>query len=164
MRRSLEFLNIGALTKIEDLAVIRNAADLTLAQSSVCGMERLTTVGLWNAIDDDGKMEKSLVRIVDSVGMFTGPVEKWMDPAKRDNKCEVHSDERNDKPVLGMTILRNARQDADDITIWTGVKILDTNNGKTYKTRLKLVNGSKTMELRGYTGFLYRTQVCQRGA
>ncbi|NVO07562.1 MAG: DUF2147 domain-containing protein, partial [Rhodoferax sp.] len=74
-------------------------------------------------------------------------------------KC---TDDRKDKPVLGMTIIRNVRQDADDKSIWTGGEILDPTNGKTYKTRLKPVDGGKSMEMRGYIGFLYRTQVWQR--
>ena len=142
--------------------MIRTAAALTLALSSAFAMAQMTPVGLWKTIDDDGKTEKSLVRITDSAGVLTGTIEKIMDPAKQDNKCDKCSDDRKDKPVQGMTIIRNARQDADDKTIWTGGEILDPNNGKTYKTRLKPVDGGKTMEMRGYIGFLYRTQVWQR--
>ena len=142
--------------------MIRTAAALTLALSCVCAMAQMTPVGLWKTIDDDGKTEKSLVRIADSGGALTGTIEKIFDPAKQDAKCEKCSDERKDKPVLGMAIIRNARQDADDKTIWTGGEILDPNNGKTYKTRLKPVDGGKTMEMRGYIGFIYRTQVWQR--
>ena len=142
--------------------MIRTAAALTLALSSAFAMAQMTPVGLWKTIDDDGKTEKSLVRITDSGGVLTGTIEKIMDPAKQDNKCDKCSDDRKDKPVQGMTIIRNARQDADDKTIWTGGEILDPNNGKTYKTRLKPVDGGKTMEMRGYIGFLYRTQVWQR--
>jgi uncharacterized protein (DUF2147 family) len=142
--------------------MIRTAAALTLALSSAFAMAQMTPVGLWKTIDDDGKTEKSLVRITDSAGVLTGTIEKIMDPAKQDNKCDKCTDDRKDKPVQGMTIIRNARQDADDKTIWTGGEILDPNNGKTYKTRLKPVDGGKTMEMRGYIGFLYRTQVWQR--
>jgi uncharacterized protein (DUF2147 family) len=142
--------------------MIRRATALILALSSACALAQMTPVGLWKTIDDDGKTEKSLVRIVDNSGVLTGTIEKILDPAKQDNKCDKCSDERKDKPVLGLSIIRNARQDADDKTIWTGGEILDPNNGKTYKTRLKPVDGGKTMEMRGYIGFLYRTQVWQR--
>jgi uncharacterized protein (DUF2147 family) len=142
--------------------MIRTAAALTLALSSVCAMAQMTPVGLWKTIDDDGKTEKSLVRISDSAGVLSGSIEKVFDAAKQDAKCDKCTDDRKDKPVVGMTIIRNARQDADDKTIWTGGEILDPNNGKTYKTRLKPVDGGKTMEMRGYIGFLYRTQVWQR--
>jgi uncharacterized protein (DUF2147 family) len=142
--------------------MIRTVAAICLALSSACAMAQMTPVGLWKTIDDDGKTEKSQVRITDSGGVLSGVIEKIADPAKQDSKCEKCTDERKDKPVLGMTIIRNARQDADDKGTWTGGEILDPNNGKTYKTRLKPVDGGKTMEMRGYIGFLYRTQVWQR--
>ncbi len=142
--------------------MIRTAAAFVMALSSACAMAQMTPVGLWKTIDDDGKTEKSLVRISDSGGVLSGTIEKIFDAAKQDAKCDKCSDERKDKPVLGMTIIRNARQDADDKTLWTGGEILDPNNGKTYKTRLKPVDGGKTMEMRGYIGFLYRTQIWQR--
>ncbi|RFO95926.1 DUF2147 domain-containing protein [Rhodoferax lacus] len=140
----------------------RLAATVILALSGACAMAQMTPVGLWKTIDDDGKTEKSLVRITESGGVLTGTIEKIFDPAKQDAKCEKCTDDRKDKPVQGMAIIRNVRQDADDKTIWTGGEILDPNNGKTYKTRLKPVDGGKTMEMRGYIAFIYRTQVWQR--
>ena len=115
-------------------------------------------VGLWKTIDDDGKTEKSLVRINDAGGVLNGKIEKVFDASKADTKCDKCTDERRDKPVLGMTILRNAKQDAEDKETWTGGEILDPNNGKTYKTRLKPIEGGKKLEMRGYIGPFYRTQ------
>jgi uncharacterized protein (DUF2147 family) len=123
---------------------------------------QMTPVGLWKTIDDDGKTEKSLVRISEKGGVLSGVIEKIFDPTKQDSKCDQCTDERKDKPALGMTIIRNVRQDADDKGLWSGGEILDPNNGKTYKTRLKPVDGGKTLEMRGYIGFLYRTQVWHR--
>ena len=40
--------------------------------------------------------------------------------------------------------------------------MLDPENGKTYKTRLKPIEGGKKLEMRGYIGFFYRTQVWVR--
>ncbi len=130
-----------------------------------CGMAwaQNTPVGLWKTIDDDGKTEKSLVRITDGGGgVLSGKIEKIFDAAKQDSKCDKCTDERKDKPVLGMVILRNAKQDADDKEAWTGGEILDPNNGKTYKTRLKPVEGGKQLQMRGYIGPFFRTQVWQR--
>jgi uncharacterized protein (DUF2147 family) len=142
--------------------MIRIAAALTLSLSSLVAMAQMTPVGLWKTIDDDGKTEKSLVRITESGGVLSGAIEKVFDPAKQNAVCDKCTDDRKDKPVVGMTIIRNARQDADDKTIWTGGEILDPKNGKTYKTRLKPVDGGKTMEMRGYIAFIYRTQLWQR--
>jgi uncharacterized protein (DUF2147 family) len=142
--------------------MIRIAAALTLTLSCLVATAQMTPVGVWKTIDDDGKTEKSLVRISESNGVLTGTIEKVFDPAKQTAKCDKCTDDRKDKHILGMTIIRNVRQDAGDKTIWTGGEILDPNNGKAYKTRLKPVDGGKTMEMRGYIAFLYRTQVWQR--
>ena len=64
--------------------------------------------------------------------------------------------------MLGMTIIRNIKASADDKGIWDGGDILDPNNGKVYKARLKPVDGGKKLEMRGYIGPFYRTQVWLR--
>ncbi|MCG3190080.1 MAG: hypothetical protein LKCHEGNO_02681 [Burkholderiaceae bacterium] len=121
-----------------------------------------TPVGLWKTIDDDGKTAKSLVRITDAGGVLSGRIEKIFDPAKQDSKCDKCTDDRKDQPVLGMVILRNMKQDPDDRSVWAGGEILDPNNGKTYRARIKPIEGGKELQMRGYLGPFYRTQVWQR--
>ncbi len=137
-------------------------AAAVLSFVSTLAMAQASPVGLWKTIDDDGKTEKSLVRIVENGGVLTGTIEKVFDPAKQDAKCEKCTDDRKDKPVTGMQIIRGVKQSADDKSHWEGGEILDPNNGKTYKTRLKAVDGGKKLEMRGYIGFFYRTQVWVR--
>ena len=72
--------------------------------------------------------------------------------------CDKCTDDRKGKPIVGLTIVRNAKQDADDKSLWTGGDITDPNNGKIYKLRLKPVDGGKTLEVRGYIGPFYRNQ------
>jgi uncharacterized protein (DUF2147 family) len=121
-----------------------------------------TPIGLWRVIDDDTHQATSLVRISEAGGTITGKVERLLDPAMQDARCDKCTDERKDKPVVGMTIIRNVRQDAEDKEVWTGGEILDPNNGKTYKTRLKPVEGGKHLQMRGYIGPFYRTQTWVR--
>ena len=118
-----------------------------------------TPAGLWKNIDDESKKEKSLIRITDTGGVLSGKVEKLLDPAtKPDAVCEKCSDDRKDKPILGMTIIKGVKQNADDKAKWDGGEILDPNNGKTYKVRLTPVDGGKTLEVRGFIGPFYRNQ------
>ena len=87
-----------------------------------------------------------------------------MDPAKKDAVCDKCDDERKDKKVVGLTILRNVTKDSGDESPWTGGDILDPNNGKVYKVRLRPVDGGKRLEVRGYVGMpmLGRTQTWVR--
>ena len=129
------------------------AAGAAWAQSS--------PVGLWKTIDDETKAEKSLVRISEAAGVLGGKIDKLLDPSKQDSKCEKCSDGRKDQPVLGMAIIEGVRKHADE-PYWDGGTILDPNNGKTYKVRLTLKDGGKTLEVRGFIGFLYRNQTWVR--
>jgi uncharacterized protein (DUF2147 family) len=136
------------------------AASLAFAAAGASA-QSVSPVGLWKTIDDATKKEKSLVRIVEAGGVLVGRIEKLIDPAeKADPVCDKCSDERKDKPVVGLTIIRNVKASADDHELWDGGDILDPGNGKLYKVRLKPVQGGKALEVRGYIGMplLGRTQ------
>jgi uncharacterized protein (DUF2147 family) len=149
--------------KNSPLALINKALIASLFVGlGVTAHAQVSPVGLWKTIDDDGKTAKSLVRISEKNGVFSGTIEKIFDSAKVGSKCDKCTDDRKDQPVLGMTIIRNVRADAQDKTLWGDGEILDPNNGKIYKTRLHTVDNGKTMEMRGYVAFFYRTQVWQR--
>lgn len=106
--------------------------------------------GLWKTIDDKTGKERSTVRITESGGVFSGKIEKLLAAdAKQDAKCEECTDARKDQPVIGMTIIRNVKKNDDQ---WDGGDILDPNNGKVYKVRIKLSEDNKKLEVRGYVG------------
>lgn len=135
------------------------ALTLSLALLAGSAAAQMSPVGLWKTIDDETKKEKSLVRIVDNGGVVSGRIEKFLDPeTKADSVCDKCTDDRKGKPVLGMTILRNLKQGEEDKTAWEGGDVLDPNNGKIYRARLKPVEGGKQLQLRGYLGPFYRTQ------
>ena len=144
-------------------ATFRHAAlGLALALASgFAAAQAASPAGLWKTVDDNTKKEKSLVRIVESGGVFTGKVEKVIDPdSPKDAVCKVCTDERKDQPVLGMTIIRNMKQSYGDKTVFEGGDVLDPNNGKVYKSKLKLVDSGAKLDVRGYIGvpMLGRTQ------
>jgi uncharacterized protein (DUF2147 family) len=134
-----------------------------LSLAALSAFAQASPAGLWKTIDDDTKKEKSLVRITESNGVFSGRIEKLLDPdTKPDAVCEDCTDDRKGKPVLGMTILRNLKPGTDDKAVFDGGDVLDPKNGKVYRARLKPVDGGKKLELRGYIGPFYRTQVWMR--
>jgi uncharacterized protein (DUF2147 family) len=124
-----------------------------------------TPAGVWKTIDDETKKEKSLIRITEAGGVYTGKLEKLLDPtAKPDAVCDKCTDDRKDKPLVGMTLIKGVKQSDSDKAMWDGGEILDPNNGKTYKVRLTPVDGGKTLAVRGYIGapLLGRTQTWLR--
>jgi uncharacterized protein (DUF2147 family) len=133
--------------------------------SGLAAAQAATPAGLWKTVDDKTKKEKSLVRIVEANGVYTGKIEKVIDPdAPKDAVCKDCTDERKDQPVLGMTIIRNMKQSYGDKTMFEGGDVLDPNNGKVYKAKLKLIDNGSKLEVRGYIGLpmIGRTQTWQR--
>jgi uncharacterized protein (DUF2147 family) len=135
----------------------------TLAMGSA--LAQSSPVGLWKSVDDETKKEKSLVRISETDGVLVGKIEKLLDPAtKPDATCDKCDDDRKDKPVLGMTIIRSVSPKPDDDGAYFGGNILDPGKGKVYKLRLKLADEGKKLEVRGYIGtpLIGRTQTWYR--
>jgi uncharacterized protein (DUF2147 family) len=123
---------------------------------------QVTPVGLWKTVDDTTGREKGLVRIVAENGVLTGRIEGNLDPSAPQHRiCDLCTDERKGKPLLGLTILRGVRASADEAGIWNGGDILDPDVGKIYRVRLRPLKDGKEMEVRGYIGFpfLGRTQI-----
>ena len=61
-----------------------------------------------------------------------------------------------------MTILRNMKQSGDDQSIWEGGDIVDPKNGKVYRARIRPIEDGKKLEMRGYIGPFFKTQVWLR--
>ena len=145
---------------------IRALAAATVLASPLAVLAQATSpAGLWKTIDDGTKKEKSLVRIVEQGGVYSGKVEKLLDPdAPKDPVCKDCTDARKDQPILGMTIMRNLKADPGDKTVFEGGDILDPNNGKVYRVKLRLVDDGKKLDVRGYIGtpMLGRTQTWTR--
>jgi uncharacterized protein (DUF2147 family) len=141
------------------------AAAIGLSLGATLAQAQATPAGLWKTIDDETRQEKSLVRISEAGGVYTGRIERLLNPQmKPDAVCDKCSDDRKDKPILGMTIIKGVKQSEGDKAMWDGGEILDPNNGKTYKVRLTPVDGGKTLAVRGYIGapMLGRTQTWVR--
>ena len=122
----------------------------------------LSPVGACTTSDDETKKPKSVVRIVEKDGVFSGMVEKIFDPAKQDSKCDecAGDDPRRGKPVIGMTILTGLKPDGDNV--YAGGTILDPANGKTYNAKVTVIEGGRKLEMRGSVLFIGRTQTWVR--
>jgi uncharacterized protein (DUF2147 family) len=139
-------------------------AALLLASAAPLVMAQATPVGVWKTIDDKTKTEKAQVRITESGGVFSAKLEKLLAAdAKQDAVCDKCSDDRKDKPLVGMEIVRGVKK-ADADNTWDGGTILDAAEGKVYKVRLQPVDGGKKLEVRGYIGMpmMGRTQTWLR--
>jgi len=112
-------------------------------------------VGKWKTIDDETGKEKSIVEIYIKDGKAYGKIIKLFRTPDEDQDpiCDLCTDRRKDKKVLGMTIITEMVKDDDE---WDDGEILDPNNGKIYDCKLWVEDGK--LQVRGYIAFFFRTQ------
>ena len=116
----------------------------------------LSPVGVWKTIDDKTGKPKGLVRIFERGGEYFGKIEASLSDHKRE-RCDLCKDERKDKPMIGMEVLRHMKKSGNE---FASGDILDPDNGSVYRCKMKLDDQGKKLQVRGYIGFslLGRTQ------
>lgn len=118
-------------------------------------------VGRWRTFDDKTGKAKGIVLIYEQNGQFFGKVESSIDPKQANKICDLCKDDRKNKPVTGMTILRRLQRNGDE---YGGGDILDPDNGTVYRCKARLAEGGKKLIVRGYVGIslLGRSQTWTR--
>lgn len=137
-------------------------AALLISALALPALAQMSPMGVWRTVDDKTGEVSSEVRISDNAGVLSGRIEKLLrKDAKQDDVCDKCTDERKNKPVLGLEIIRGGKK-TDGKDVWEGGKILDPDNGKSYTLSLTPIDGGKQMQVRGYIAFFYRTQIWTR--
>jgi uncharacterized protein (DUF2147 family) len=115
-----------------------------------------SVLGKWKTIDDETGKAKSIVEVYEKSGKIYGKITEILVEANKKNICSLCTGDDKNKPVFGMVILRGLVKDGEE---YNNGKILDPNNGKTYKCYITL-EGKDKLKVRGYIGMalLGRTQ------
>jgi uncharacterized protein (DUF2147 family) len=109
-----------------------------------------TPAGLWKTIDDNTGKPRSLIRITENNGEYSAVIEKGLLATDTgDAVCDKCTDERKGKRIIGMTIVNGIKQKGDE---FEGGEILDPDNGKTYRCKMKLDQTGNKLEVRGFIG------------
>lgn len=127
-----------------------------LALSATCmafsaSANEASPTGLWKNIDDSTGKPRGMIRITEANGKLQGKIEKVFPAPNEDANptCKKCEGALKDAPVIGLTILSDLSKEGDK---YTGGQILDPDNGKTYRSQLRLVENGKKLEVRGYIG------------
>ena len=125
-----------------------------LAQAAVA-----SPVGLWQSIDDATGKPRAEIRITEAAGVVTGRIERSLLPTPPGVVllCMLCPDERKDKPLIGLEIIRQMKP-ASDMQTWDGGSILDPDKGKIFRSQLQLQDGGKKLQVRGFIGPFFRNQ------
>ncbi len=105
--------------------------------------------GKWKTIDDETGKPKSVVEIYEKSGKVYGKIIEIVEAENRNRVCEDCTGADKNAPILGMIIVRGLSKDGKE---YSGGKIIDPKNGKTYKCLLSLESKDK-LKVRGYIGF-----------
>ena len=140
----------------------RSLFAIFLISLSAAAVAQMSPAGTWHTYGEKTKELKSEIVISEAGGVLLGRISKLLRKnAKLDAVCDECTDDRKDKPVVGLEIIRGAKK-ADDKEVWEGGKILDPENGKTYSLRLTPIEGGSKLEVRGSIGPFGRTQTWVR--
>jgi uncharacterized protein (DUF2147 family) len=123
----------------------------------------LSPEGRWQTIDDKTGVAKSVVVITVVNGEVVGSVEEVYAPPSPSTHplCEKCPGDRKDKPIVGMRIMWGLKKDGDE---FTGGRVFDPEDGKTYRCKIRVVDGGQKLEVRGFIGLSMfgRTQTWKR--
>ena len=120
-----------------------------------------TPVGTWTQVDDATGKPKSIIEITQQPdGTLQGVVKQVLFSDQGTHPiCEKCEGDRHNKPVDGMVIMWGVTKDGD---VWDGGKILDPNNGKSYRVELSMRDGGQKLDVKGFLFFFHRTQTWLR--
>lgn len=119
--------------------------------------------GLWKTVDDKTHHPRGVVRIYEEHGQFFGKIVSSFDPREAREVCSPCSGALHNKPIIGLVILRDMRQNGNE---YSGGTIVDPDTGDAYRCKMTLEDGGRRLSVRGYIGMAVfgRTQVWTRYA
>ncbi|MGV8930596.1 MAG: DUF2147 domain-containing protein [Luteimonas sp.] len=141
--------------------LIAAAIALPLLVLAMAASAQSSPNGRWKTLDDETGKVKSIVEITQAAnGTLQGKVVEVLQSDKGPNPtCDKCKGANKDKPVKGMTILWDLKKDGAQ---WSGGTVLDPANGKTYKSKVELLEGGKKLGMSGCFAFICRQQVWVR--
>ena len=119
------------------------------ALTAAVAQDLSSPVGRWQTVDDKTGKPSGVVRIYEQNGALYGNIEKIFDPARAGLNCIACTDDRKNKPLIGLNIIRGLKRDGD---AWDGGTVIDPETGSVYKSSARLDDGGRKLVLRGYLG------------
>lgn len=114
-------------------------------------------VGKWKTIDDETKQAKSIIEVYEQNGKIYGKIlESLKAGGAKGEVCDKCEGADKGKPIIGLVIVKGLKLDGDQ---YEGGTITDPTKGKTYKCKMKVIEGGKKLQVSGCISFLCRKQI-----
>jgi uncharacterized protein (DUF2147 family) len=138
------------------------ALTLIVSLVSISSIALADVVGRWKTIDDATGKAKSIVEITRQGEEVKGRVAELINPSEPNPVCKNCEGDKKNAPIEGLEIMWALKPAGANE--WANGRILDPQNGKVYSCFIKMIDGGKKLEVRGYLGFRFagRTQIWHR--
>ncbi|MBF8149285.1 DUF2147 domain-containing protein [Winogradskyella sp. F6397] len=139
--------------------MIKNAIAFFILFMVFFNLTAQSIVGKWKTIDDNTGDAKSIVEVYEEDGKIYGKIIAVFNPEVEYRVCSNCKGDKKDQRIVGLVFIEGLSKNGG---VYDGGTILNPENGKTYRCRLKLEGDSDTLQVRGYLAFFYRTQYWKR--
>ena len=156
-------LGLACSVRAGDMAAEAAApGSATMAASAGEGAKAVPPeVGLWQTFSDETGKPEGFIRVRLIGEELRGTIERGMPGDDPNELCTKCPGERKNQRKIGMTIMTGLHRQDDH---WGGGEILDPDNGRIYRCKIRAVDSGGKLEVRGYLGIslLGRTQTWVR--
>ena len=115
-------------------------------------------IGVWATHSGKTGEVQAHIAIAERNGRLVGRIVQVLDKnAKPGERCEKCQDDRKNKPMASLEIIRGV-EPLPHGNDWVGGRILDPQEGREYRLKLIPKADGKTLGVRGYLGPFFRTQ------
>lgn len=141
--------------KMNQKLLIKCMLGMTMGFSSVLAYAA-SIEGYWKSIEERTGQQLSIVEIrKGDDGKFHGKI-IYRYPNASGNAlthCTKCAAPNTNKPILGLEILYNFREDPNKPDSYIDGRVLEATSGKVYKGKASVTAGGKRLRMRGYMGF-----------